>query len=462
MDIYEELKPFFNPKAVAVIGASREKGTVGWSIFRNFLESKKFRGKAYPVNPKAKEILNRKCFSKVGDITGDIDMAVIATPAKIVPKVLRECADKGIPGAIIVSSGFSEIGHKHIEAEIQHISLEKNIRVIGPNCLGVFDGHTGVDTLFLPEEKLQRPKAGNIALISQSGAVGSIILDWISSEGYGISKFVSYGNGADLDESDFIEYLAEDDKTDVICLYLEGSKNGRRMYHMIKDAVKEKPVLIIKAGSSKEGTRAVSSHTGSLAGADEVYQAAFKQAGAFRTHDMEKMFDYAQALSHQPLPKGGNILVVTNGGGFGVLATDEIISRGLKLAKLGDKSKRTIKRILPSYAGIHNPLDLIGDADSKRYDKVLRTIAKDKNIDAIMIITLFQTVSLDPRIVSVLKSFNKYCKKPKVVCASGGDYSNRMMEEIEATGIPVYNTPAKAADGLYALVKYSQIKRGIF
>jgi len=462
MEIYEELKPLFNPKSVVVIGASREKGTVGWSIFNDFVSSKKFKGKVYPVNPNAKEILQRKAFPSIKDVKGDVDLAVIAVPAKIVPHVMHDCVDKGVKTAVIVSSGFSEIGHKALEAEIEHIARESHMRVVGPNCLGVFDGHSGVDTLFLPEEKLQRPRPGNIALITQSGAVGSVILDWISSEGYGISKFISYGNGADLTETDFIEYLMEDDQTDVICMYLEGSKNGRRMYHMLKDAVKEKPVLIIKAGSSKEGTHAVSSHTGSLAGSDEIYQAAFKQAGVLRTHDMETMFDYAQALSHQPLSKGDNILVITNGGGFGVLATDEIISRGMHMAQLSEGTKKTIKRYLPTYAGIHNPLDLIGDADSRRYEKVFRAISSDKNVDAVMAITLFQTVSLDPKIVPILRDFNRYCKKPKVVCAAGGKYSQHMMEQIEDTGIPVYNTPAKAADGLYALTNYSKVKRGIF
>lgn len=462
MSIFEELKPMFDPKAIAVIGASRHPGSIGWSIFRDLVESKRLKSSVYPINPHAREILGHRAYPTVLELKDKIDLAVIAVPSNTVPLVMHDCVDKGVKTAVIITSGFSEIGGNRLELEVKNIAGENNIRVCGPNCLGIYDAHSGVDTLFLPTEKLKRPKQGNIALVSQSGAVGSVILDWVGYEGYGISKFISYGNAIDADESDFIEYLVQDDKTDVICLYLEGTKNGRRLMHVAKEAVKEKPVLIVKAGTSKEGTKAVSSHTGSLAGADEVYNAAFKQSGIIRTHDIETLFDYAQALSKQPLPNGRRILIITNGGGFGVLATDEVISRGMQLATLTDKSKKEIAKLLPPYAKVHNPLDLIGDADAKRYEGVLKIIEKDQSVDGILCVTLFQTVSLEPEITHILNRFNKRYDKPIVVCSGGGGYARKYMRDIEGHDLPVYDTPAKAADGLYALVKYSEIKRGVF
>lgn len=458
MSLYSELRPLFNPKRVAIIGASRKRGSIGWSVLRDFIDSRKFRGSVYPVNPNADKILGKKSYDSVLDIKKNIDLAVIVVPAKIVPLVMHDCVDKKVRSSIIISSGFSEIGNKQLELEVKHIADKSEMRVVGPNCLGIYDSNSGVDTLFLPEEKLGRPRPGNISFISQSGAVGSVILDWISYEGYGISKFISYGNAVDLDESDFIEYLAEDKSTDVICVYLEGTKNGRRLMNIAKRTTKKKPVIVIKAGRTKEGTEAVSSHTGSLAGADEVYDAAFKQSGIIRARDMESLFGYAQALSNQPLPNGDNVLIITNGGGFGVLSTDEVIRKGLKLAKLSEKSKKALKKVLPDYANIHNPLDLIGDADAKRYENVLKIIEKDANIDAVFCVTLFQTVSLEPKVVDVLKKFNNKYKKPLVVCSSGGKYSKKNIERLEYLGVPVYDTPAKAADALSVLVRYSKTK----
>lgn len=461
MRFYEELKPLFNPKTVAVIGASRKVNSVGWSILKDLVHSKKFKGKVYPVNPKANKILGQKCYDSILDIRRDIDLAVIAVPAKVVPKVMHDCVDKGVRSAIIISSGFSEVGNKELELEVKHIAEKGHIRVVGPNCLGIYDSYSGLDTLFLPEEKLGRPKIGNISFISQSGAVGSVILDWIASEGYGVSKFISYGNAVDLDETDFIEYLADDKSTDVICLYLEGVKNGRRFMNISKSTVKKKPIVVIKAGKTEEGIAAVHSHTGSLAGSDEIYDAAFKQAGVIRADGMETLFNYAQAMSNQQLPNGNKVLIITNGGGFGILSTDEVISNGLELAKFSKKTEKTLSKILPDYVKVHNPLDLAGDADAERYRKVFKAIEKDRGIDALFLITLFQTVSLEPKVVDVLGKFNKHYKKPIVVCSAGGKYSRKNMERIEILGIPVYNTPAKAAETLAALHNYSWIKSSL-
>lgn len=459
MTLYKDLKPLFYPKRVAVIGASRIKGKIGNSVFKTMVESKKFKGKVFAVNPKAKDVLGHKSFSRVYDIKKSIDLAVIVVPAKIVPQVMHDCVVKDVKSTIIISSGFSEIGNKALEVEVRNIAESGGVRVIGPNCLGIYDSYSGLDTLFLPESKLGRPIQGNISFISQSGAVGSVVLDWIASKGFGVSKFVSYGNAIDLDESDLVEYLVEDKSTNVICMYLEGVNDGRRMMHVAKRAVREKPIIVLKSGRTEAGIKAVSSHTGSLAGSDEVYSAAFKQCGMIRAEDMVHMFDYARALSYQPLPKNDRIQIITNGGGFGILATDAVIGRGLRLAKMSDASKKKLKKVLPSYAVISNPMDLAGDADSKRYAKALNVLRKDRNIDGFLSIVLFQTESMDPAIVNVVKKFNKKTsKKPLLVCSAGGGYSEKNIKRIERENIPVYDTPARAADSLAILFKYKRIK----
>ena len=450
------LDKFFNAKSVAVIGASRKSGTVGNSILANFKET--FKGKIYPINPKAKKILGIPSFDSVTKIKGNIDLAVIAVPAKIVPLVLEECGEKKIPSAIIISSGFSEIGNTELEKTVQSVAKKQNIHLIGVNCLGIYDPYSKIDSLFLPSRKMGKPKKGNIAFISQSGAVGSVVLDWIASEGFGISKFVSYGNATDIDEADLIEYLGNDKDTKVICAYIEGTKDGKKLMRTAKKVSKKKPILVLKAGKTTAGSAAVSSHTGSMAGSDNVYDAAFRQSGMIRVSSVEEMFDFARVLSEQPVPKGNQILTVTNGGGFGVLATDSIIENGLRLAELSDNSKTKIKKTLPSYARVHNPLDLVGDADPHRYKIALDAIKRDKNVDAVLCITLFQTVSLEPKVVDYIIDFSKKSKKPIVVCSAGGPFVQKQRKGLEKAGIPSYETPARAAKALWCLTEYGNIK----
>lgn len=449
----ENINYFFSPKSVAVIGASREKGKVGYAIFSDLLD--KYAGEVIPVNPNATEILGRPCYPDITKVPKDVDLAVISVPAKFVPQVIRGCRKKKVRAVIIISAGFGEIGNKNLEHKI--LKEKGNMRIVGPNCLGIFDSTSGVDTLFLPEDKLKRPKPGNIAFITQSGAVGSVVLDMLSSEGYGMSKFISYGNGIDLNEIDFLEYLGNDDKTGVICLYIEGTKDGRSLMKTAKKVVKKKPILVLKAGRTHEGTAAVSSHTGSLAGQDEVYDAAFRQAGMIRVDDVRDMFDYAEALSSQPPAKGHNILIVTNGGGFGVVATDEAIHEGLKLPQLADETVKELQKCLPPYVKVHNPLDLGGDADSKRYAAALEIAGSDKNIDAVLCIVLFQTVSLNPEVVDVVAEFAKKSGKPIVTCSAGGEYVQKLMHKLEERGVPVFNSPYMAVKALWCLAKYGEI-----
>jgi acetyl coenzyme A synthetase (ADP forming)-like protein len=460
MGIYEDLRPLFHPRTVAIIGAGREKHKIGHIIFKDFVEN--FKGKTFAINPNARRILGHKCYPGVNAVKEHIDVAVFAIPARIVPKVMEECVQKGVKVAIIISGGFGEIGRKDLEEQTLAAARKGGIRIIGPNCLGIFDSHDLFDTLFLPRDKLQRPKSGKISFISQSGAVGSVVLDWAAGEGFGVSKFISYGNAIDLDESDLLEYLMHDKETKVICVYLEGVRDGRKMMKIARQVVKKKPIIVIKGGRTEEGSSAVSSHTGSLAGSDMVYHAAFKQCGMIRADTVTEMFDYARILCEQPSAGGDRIQVMTNGGGFGVLATDAIIQESLKLAEMEDKTRKHIRKHSPEYAVVSNPLDLVGDADPPRYKAALDALGKDKNIDAILCITLFQTLGMRKEIVDVLINFSDKRLKPIAVCAAGADYTKSQTKILESHGVPTFDSPSRAAHALWCLVQYGHIlKEGV-
>ncbi len=439
--------PFFNPKSIAVIGASRDPHKPGHVIFRNLLEG--FKGKVYPVNPNAEEILGKPCYPFISKLPEKPDLAVIAIPAPLVPGVLDEVGKAGIKAAIIISAGFSEIGNLQLEKRLVKTAKKHGIRILGPNCLGIYDPYTGLDTFFLPRYKLERPKAGNIAFISQSGALGSVMLDWMAMKGYRISRFISYGNAADIDEADLLEFLEKDRKTRVICAYFEGVREGRRVYQIAKRVSRKKPIIALKAGNTEAGGRATLSHTGSLAGSPQVYQAAFKQAGVIQAGGLEEMFDFARTLATQPKPRGPRVLIITNGGGFGVLATDAVVQAGLKLSRLSHPEK--LKKQFPPHVVISNPMDLTGDADAERYRKALQVALKDPQVDMILLISLFQIPTLTAEIVDVIQEFSG--RKPLVVVAAGGRYTEALKKPLEDSGIPCFSYPERAAKALAVLWK---------
>jgi len=451
------LETFFNPKSVAIIGASHKPGKIGYVVFTNFL-SGLFNGKVYPINQDTSPILGHKVYDSISNIPGSIDLAVIVVPTKFVQGVLSECAKKGVKSVIIISSGFSEMGEdgKRLEEDLKKNIRATKTRVIGPNCLGVYDSSSQIDTLFLSRKRCGRPDQGNIAFISQSGAVGSTILDWLSEENIGMSKFISYGNGMDVDESDLIEYLGNDSKTKVITAYIEGLKgDGKKFMNICKNVSRKKPVIILKAGKTKKGTEAVSSHTGSLAGSGRIYSAAFKQSGVIEAETWQELFDYARAFSSQPIPEGEKILIVTDGGGFGVLATDESERSSLELPKPSEKLKNRIKHVMPPYAILKNPIDLTGDADAKRYKVTIEEALKSGEYDGIIAITLFQVPTLEEDVVDQLIELKKY-KKPIIGCAAGGNYSNKLSEKLTKGGVPVYPTPERAVKAMKALAEYGK------
>ena len=456
----KDLKAFFSPKNVAIIGASKNPKKLGYAILHNFVENG-FTN-VIPVNPKKEEIFGKKTYTTVLDIDKKVDLAVIVTPSETVPEVLEGCVKKKIKAAVIISGGFAEVGRKDLEDRVKEIVKKNGIRVIGPNCIGVMDKKTGVDTMFLPTYKLARPPLGTISFISQSGAVGSAIVDWCAKEMVGIAKFISYGNAADVNELDLIEYLAKDKDTKVITAYLESTHDGRRLMELGRKITPKKPIIVLKAGRSKAGIKAVSSHTGSLAGSDEVYDAAFKQAGIIRAYNTEQLFDYARAHDMQPLPKGKKIAIVTNGGGFGVIATDTAEKLGLELSELSKETIDAVKKQVPWYAVVKNPLDLVGDADAARYKHALENIAKDPNVDGIVCVLLFQTAPLESEVVDVIAQMMEY-GKPIVVCSAGGDYTDVHRKMLERVGIPTFSTPERAVCAMNSLVKFSEHlrKKGI-
>ncbi|MBI2041278.1 MAG: CoA-binding protein [DPANN group archaeon] len=451
-------KEFFSPQSVAVIGASRHPGKIGHEILWNFARGF-YKGRIFPINPNSEKILGLRCYRSVLNVREKIDLAIIAVKAETVPSVLTECMGKKIPAVIVISGGFSELGPagKLRENELQKIVAGTNTRLIGPNCVGVFDAKTNVDTLFLSKSRLLRPHAGNISFISQSGAVGTTILDWLAESGIGISKFISYGNQADIDETDLLEFLASDNETKVIAAYIEGLKSGRKFMQIAKKVSGKKQVIFLKAGKTKKGSQAASSHTGSLAGSAEIYSGAFKQTGILEAGNWEELFDFAKAFASQPLPASNRLAVITDGGGFGVLAADEAERQNFELPEPSKKLKLKFKGF-PSYASLKNPIDLTGDADAERYKIAVESCLKSDEFDAVLVILLFQVPTLEKSIDETILALSRKYNKTIVACAAGSHYTQQLVRKLEAGGIPVYPTPERAVGALRAMLKYKNFK----
>lgn len=444
------LKYIFNPSSVAIIGASRDPGKTGYIILDNIIKAG-FKGKLYPVNPKADEILGLKVYPSIESINEQIDLAVIVVPAPIVPSVVEQCYKKGVKGIVVISGGFSETGAEgeKLEKAIIEIVKKSGMRLIGPNCQGINNPHAGLCASW----PLITAK-GPIAIISQSGTVGATIECWASDEKVGISKFVALGNKADVNEIDLIEAFGEDENTKVISLYLEGISNGKKFIEVAKKVTKKKPIVILKSGRTKLGAKAVMSHTRSLAGRDEIYDAAFKQSGVLRVDDIEELYDVSKAFSLLKLPKGNKVLIITSSGGSGILSVDLCEKLGIALSELPETIKEALKKKLPPYCIISNPIDLTGDATAERYGIVIQECAKIPEVDA------FFTIFGDPIVgaAEVIKESMEKTEKPIVVSfLGGGEVEKSEKEKMQSYGIPVFPTPERGIKALNALIKYSNI-----
>ena len=448
-----DLNNFFKAKNVAIVGVSKDPKKVGHVIFRNLLDAN-FRGNLYLINPNAYQILNREVYKSLTEIRDQIDLAIIAIPAKKVLDAIKDCGKKNIKNVVVISSGFKEIGNEKLELQLKELVNKFKINLIGPNCLGIFDASTKLDTLFLPRYRLKRPCPGGISFVSQSGAIGSAILDLATTQNYGIAKFVSYGNATTIDESDILEYLGQDKETKVICMYIEAVKNGKKFIEVAKKISKIKPIIAMKGGLTEEGNKATLSHTGSLAGIGEVYYGAFKQAGIITAHTLREMFNYAKILEKSILPKGDRIQIITNGGGYGILSTDAIIKNDLKLAELSKDTIKKLKKVMPEIVIINNPMDLVGDATTERYQVAIENCLNDKNVDILLINLLYQTPLISTDIVDVITEINDLKKKPMIVVSTGGEFTELLKKSLEENNIPCYTFPEEAVNSIKALTEY--------
>lgn len=446
------LASFFKAKSVAVIGASATPGKIGHEILRS-ISQYDYRGKVYPINPGSETILDLKCYPSIIDVPEKIDLAVLTTPAKLAPMIVEQCGLNGVKALVIVSGGFKETGNEDIEKDTISTAQKFGIRIIGPNCIGVFDGHSRLDTFFQSHERMLRPNGGQLAFITQSGTFGTTILEWAAERGVGISKFVSYGNRCDVDEGDLIEFFSQDDETSIIGIYAEGMGNGRKLYDAARKITRSKPIVILKTGKTELGSKAAKSHTGWLAGSYDIARAAFEQSGMIISENIEQLFDVIRALSTQPLPTASNVVMVTNGAGPCVMAADQLAKRSMNIAQLSESTFSELTSKLPPYCFVsETTVDLTGSATSSNYGSALHILAKDPAVGIMMPFFVFQDTPLDEGIVEVLMDVKKL-GKPMICCAAGGSYTRTMTSRIEAIGIPVYDTGERAADAAYALVR---------
>jgi len=450
------LDKIFNPKSVAIIGASDQEGSVGCAIVKNFTQLG-YAGKVYFVNMRKPEIFGVKTYPTVGQIPEPVDLAMIATPAKTVPDVVEQCGKASVKGAIIVSAGFKETGSegKELEAKILEIKKKYGMRIIGPNCIGVIRPKINLNATFVGK----MPKPGKIAFLSQSGALGSAILDWAIHENIGFSNFVSVGSMIDVDFGDLIDYFGTDPQTRSILMYVEGITEARKFMSAARHFARTKPIIVVKAGKFTESAKAVASHTGSLSGEDAIYDAAFKRAGIVRVEEIEDLFNAAEVLGTQPLPRGPNLAVITNAGGAGVMATDALIAKGGKLAKLSQKTFDVLNAALPSFWSRGNPIDVLGDAQADRYKTAVEACLNDENIDGILIIFTQQAVgdplAITKAIVDMVKS-KSYQNKTILTSFMGYDSVQEANSILNANNIPTYSTPEQAITTYMQMYQYER------
>jgi acetyltransferase len=450
------LEELFNPSSVAVIGASRNPEKVGHQILRNLIDSG-YLGQLYPVNLKEEKILGLDCFHSVTEITEKVDLTVIAIPAQYVLDVAEECGEKKVKGMIVISAGFKETGREGTELERQLVAVcqKHGIRLLGPNCLGVIDTFSPMNASF----SSKMPLKGNIAFLSQSGAICTAVLDWSLSEGIGFSRFVSLGNKADLDETDLMLSLADHEDTRVILIYLEGVNDGAKWVSAARKVTRKKPVIVVKSGVSSAGARAISSHTGSMAGSDIAYDAAFRKGGVIRATTLEGLFDLALVFSSQPRLDEPNVVILTNAGGPGILATDACEKYGLRTASFGPELVNDLRLRLPLEASLHNPVDVLGDAAADRYGYALEKIMEQEDLPSVITI-LTPQAGTEPLQTAerICALHNRFPEKPIVASFLGGEEMREAIGLLQECGVPNYPFPERA---VYALSVFSKYYRSL-
>ena len=451
------LESFFKPKNVAVIGASTNPAKLGYAVLKNLIDCGYARHhKVYPVNPGASQILDLVAYPSVKDIPGLVDLAVVVIPYPLVPAAMIECGEKGIPAVVVISAGFREAGREGTERELELIKIagDYKTRLIGPNCLGVIDSFTPLNASFAAGS----PPSGPMAFMSQSGALGTAVLDIALAGRLGLSKFVSLGNKADISEIDLLRDWVDDTETKVILMYSEGLPNGQEFINTAREVTRKKPVVAIKSGVTQSGSRAVSSHTGSLAGSEQAYQAAFQQAGVLRAESMEALFDMALALGYQPLLEDDRIAIITNAGGPGILATDALERSGLSLSQLAHETLEALEAFLPDAASAANPVDVLGDARADRYRFALEKVAADPNVDGILVILTPQAMTEIAETARATCAVASEIDKPILACFMGEARIAEGIEILTDGGVPNYAFPERAATAFRAMSDYRQVR----
>jgi len=453
-------KNFFKPASVAVIGASGTPGKIGNIVLNNIIFGSKentlngikkgFAGKIYPINPGAVEICGLAAYRSVLEVPSNIDMAVICIPARGVKGAIEECGEKGVRSVVIITAGFSEGGgdDKKLEEEILLLAEKSGIRIIGPNCLGVLSTYSSLNASFGDA----MPNRGPISFVSQSGALCTSVINYSFEEHMGFSNFVSIGNKSDVDDADLLEYFNTDDNTKCVMFYIESLKDARKFFHTSRRIVRDKPVGAFKSGDPEEGAKATSSHTGSIAGSDIAYEAAFKQSGVFRAKTLSQLFDASRALAYQPVPRGENIAILTNAGGPGVLASDTAYSLGMKLAELSENTVEELNKVCPPTWSHRNPVDIIGDATAERYEESLRILMNAEEVDAVILL-LSPSGRADPLDIA-RKTVEIYEKAGKPITASFvGMVAQESENYLDSHGIPEVEYPERAVFAMYALIQ---------
>jgi 3-hydroxypropionyl-CoA synthetase (ADP-forming) len=453
---------FFNARSVALIGASPETGKVGNSVFESLVKHE-YRGKVFPVNAKGyPEIMGIKAYRSLDEISEPIDVVVVTVDLKYVPDLLRSCGKKGIHNMVIISGGGKELGGERadIEQQIKELSSQLKVRIIGPNCIGIFNGENRLDCAFQGHQRMLRPKNGEVAFLSQSGTVGIAFME--TSDAFGMSKMISYGNRSDVDEADMVWYLSEDPQTNVIGLYVEGLGDGRKFINTAKEVIKErnKPIVVFKNGRSDRGAKQAASHTGSLGGSYNIVKGALDQIGVISVDSYEELTGSLKALTWQPVPKGNRVAMVTNGAGPIIAAIDHFERLGLQLAQISEQTIRSFKDHYPATYVIGNPCDITGSANSDDYKYAIQAFMDDENVDIIMPWFVFQDDPLEETIVDVLAAFQKQKRKPILVGAMGGPFTQQICKRIEDANVPTYNSVISWVTAAGSLAKWSKVSRG--
>ncbi len=447
------LNRIFKPRHVAVVGASEKAGTIGNALMKNLIDGG-FSGMLLPVNPKYKAIQGHKSFGSVSALETELDLVIIATPIHSVVDIVNECVEKKVGGAIIVSAGGKEVGKqgREIEEKIQQIAHTGGLRIVGPNCMGIIRPGVNLNASFASE----MPDPGNLAFVSQSGAICSAILDLAFKERIGFSHFVSIGSMLDIDFGDMIDYLGNDPSAKSILLYIESLTNFRKFMSAARSVSRVKPIIVLKSGRSPAGAKAAASHTGAMAGEDAVYDAAFKRAGIVRVDTIEELFDCAELMAKQPLPRGHRLAILTNGGGPGVMATDTLARYGKEPAPLDPETMQAFNTFLPPFWSRGNPIDILGDASPERFRNALEICFNSKNLDGVLVILAPQALTDPLSVAKALVSTMKGRQYPLIACWMGGKIIGRAVELLNETGIPTYDTPERAVRAFLYMVEYAR------